>query len=95
MATYQIASVTVTDPEGFAEYSKQAGEMVTRYGGRYLARGGEIEVLEGDWTPNRLVVIEWESRDHAKRWYESDEYQAIADIRWRCADTDLVLVDGL
>jgi uncharacterized protein (DUF1330 family) len=92
---YQIGNVTVTDPDGFAEYSRQAGEMVARYGGRYLARGGEVEVLEGDWRPNRLVVIEWESREHAKRWYESDEYKAIADIRRRCADTELVLVDGL
>jgi uncharacterized protein (DUF1330 family) len=95
VATYQIANVNVNDPDGFAEYASQAGEMVARYGGKYLARGGEIEVLEGDWTPNRLVVIEWESRDHAKRWYESDEYKAIADIRRRCADTDLVLVEGL
>ena len=95
MPAYQIGNVTVNDPEGFAEYSKQAAEMVARYGGRYLARGGEVEVLEGDWTPNRLVLIEWESREHAKRWYESDEYKAIADIRRRCADTDLVLVEGL
>jgi uncharacterized protein (DUF1330 family) len=93
--TYQIGNVTVHDAEGFKEYSEQASEMVKRYGGRYLARGGAIEVLEGDWTPNRLVVIEWPSTEHAKRWYESDEYKAIADIRQRCADTDLVLVEGL
>ena len=95
MPTYQIANVTVTDPEGFAEYASKAGEMVERYGGKYRVRGGEIEVLEGNWTPTRLVVIEWESRDHAKRWYESDEYQAIADIRRRCAYTEFVLVEGL
>ena len=95
MPTYQIANVTVHDPEGFKEYSEQASELVKSYGGRYIARGGAVEVLEGDWTPSRLVVIEWESTEHAKRWYESDEYKTIADIRRRCADTDLVLVEGL
>ena len=95
MPAYQIGNVTVHDAEGFGEYSTQASEMVQRYGGRYLARGGAVEVLEGGWTPNRLVLIEWESVEHAKRWYESDEYKAIADIRRRCADTDLVLVEGL
>jgi uncharacterized protein (DUF1330 family) len=92
---YQIGNLTVEDPEGFAEYSTRASEMVERYGGRYLARGGAVEVLEGGWTPNRVVLIEWESVEHARRWYESDEYKAIADIRRRCAKTDLVLVEGL
>ena len=95
MPTYLIGNVTVEDAEGFAEYAAQAAPMVERYGGRYLSRGGAVEVLEGGWTPNRLVLIEWESVEHAKRWYESDEYKAIADIRRRCADTDLVLVEGL
>ena len=95
MPTYQIANVNVHDAEGFAEYGAQAGAMVERYGGRYLVRGGALQVLEGDWAPTRLVVIEWESPEHMRRWYESDEYRAIADIRQRCADTDLVLVEGL
>ena len=95
MPAYQIGNVTVEDAEGFAEYSKQVPEMIERYGGRYLARGGAVEVLEGSWTPNRLVLIEWESVEQAKRWYESDEYKAVADIRRRCAETDLVLVEGL
>ena len=95
MPTYLIGSVTVEDPEGFAEYAAQAAEMVERYGGRYLARGGAVEVLEGEWTPNRLVLIEWDSLEAAKRWYESEEYKAIADIRRRCAETELVLVEGL
>ena len=66
-----------------------------RYGGRYLSRGGAVEVLEGEWKPNRLVLIEWESPEAAKRWYESEEYEAIADVRRRCAATELVLVEGL
>jgi uncharacterized protein (DUF1330 family) len=92
---YQIGNVVVEDAEGFAEYATQVPEMIQRHGGRYLARGGAIEVLEGDWTPNRLVVVEWDSLDQAKHWYESDEYKAVADIRRRCAKTELVLVEGL
>ena len=95
MPTYLIGNVTVEDAEGFAEYAAQAAPMVERYGGRYLSRGGAVEVLEGEWQPNRLVLIEWDSLEAAKRWYESQEYKAIADIRRRCAETELVLVEGL
>ena len=95
MPAYQIANVTITDAEGFAEYAAQAAETVERYGGRYLSRGGAFEVLEGNWAPNRLVLIEWDSLEQAKRWYESDEYKPLGDMRRRCAETDLVFVEGL
>jgi uncharacterized protein (DUF1330 family) len=93
--TYLVGNVSVEDAEGFAEYSKHVPEMIERYGGRYRARGGTVEVLEGSWAPKRLVLIEWDTLEQAKLWYESEEYQALADIRRRCAETDLVLVEGL
>ena len=95
MPTYLIGTVTVEDAEGFAEYSKRIPEMIERYGGTYRARGGTVEVLEGSWAPTRVVVVEFDSFEQAKLWYESEEYQALADIRRRCAETDLVLVEGL
>jgi uncharacterized protein (DUF1330 family) len=95
MPAYLLGSVTIEDEEGFAEYSKRVPETIARHGGRFLARGGRVEVLEGDWAPNRLVVLEFDSFEQAKRWYESDEYQDLAAIRLRCASTDLVLVEGL
>ena len=95
MPTYLIGTVTVEDAEGFAEYSKRVPEMIERYGGTYRARGGTVEVLEGSWAPKRVVLIEWDSLEQAKLWYESEEYQALADIRRRCAETDLVFVEGL
>ena len=95
MSAYQIGNVTVEDAEGFAEYAAQVPEMIQRHGGRYLARGGAIHVLEGDWHPTRVVIVEWDSIEQAKRWYESDEYKAVSDLRRRSAKTDLVLVEGL
>jgi uncharacterized protein (DUF1330 family) len=92
---YLIGNVTVEDTEGFAEYSKRVPEVIERYGGTYRARGGTIEVLEGSWAPKRVVLLEFDSIEQAKRWYECEEYQALADIRRRCAETDLVLVEGL
>jgi len=95
MAAYVIGSVTVEDPEGFAEYAQGVPEVIARFGGKYLARGKAAEVLEGSWAPPRLAVLEFESVEAAKRWYESEEYKALAAIRQRCASTDLVLVEGL
>ena len=95
MPAYLVGSVTVEDDEGFAEYAKRVPESIERYGGTYRARGGSVEVLEGSWAPTRLVILEFDSLEQAKRWYESEEYQALAAIRQRCAATDLVLVEGL
>jgi uncharacterized protein (DUF1330 family) len=92
---YVIGSVTIQDAEAFAEYASQVPAVIERYGGRYCARGGAVEVLEGSWSPPRLAVLEFDSVEQAKRWYESDEYQELAAIRQRSADTDLVLVEGL
>jgi uncharacterized protein (DUF1330 family) len=92
---YLVGIVTIEDAEGFAEYASQVPEVIKRYGGRYIARGGTVEVLEGSWAPTRVTLVEFESLEQARRWYESEEYQAIAGIRQRSANADLVLVDGL
>jgi uncharacterized protein (DUF1330 family) len=95
MPAYVIGSVTVEDAEGFAEYAKGVPGVVEQYGGKYLARGKAAEALEGSWAPPRLALLEFESVEAAKRWYESEEYQALATIRQRCASTDLLLVEGV
>ncbi len=95
MPAYIIGSVNIDDAEGFKEYSSRVPETIERYGGRYLARGGSTEVIEGDWAPTRLVILEFDSVEQAKRWYGSEEYQALVGIRQRCASTDLVLTEGL
>ena len=95
MPAYLVGNVTVQDAEGFAEYSKRVPEVVERYGCTFRARGGRVEVLEGSWEPKRVVLVEFDSFEQAKLWHESEEYQALADIRRRCAETELVLVEGL
>ncbi len=95
MAAYVIVDLEVTDPEGLREYQKRAGSTLESYGGKYLVRGGTYETLEGDWHPHRLVMLEFPSVEQAKRWYNSDEYASLKDIRLKTANTQLILVQGI
>jgi uncharacterized protein (DUF1330 family) len=94
MAGYVIADVDVTDPVLFAEYRKLVSATVEQYGGKYLARGGESVVVEGDWTPSRTVVIEFESFERAKAWYHSDQYAPALKMRLDSANSSVIIVDG-
>ena len=94
MAGYVIADVDVTDSELFAEYRKLVSATVEQYGGKYLVRGGETEVVEGDRTPHRTVVIEFESYERAKAWYHSDEYAPALKMRLDSANSSVIIVDG-
>ena len=94
MAGYVIADVDVTDPVLFAEYRKLVSATVEQYGGKYLARGGGSVVVEGDWTPSRTVVIEFESYERAKAWYHSDEYAPALKMRLDSANSSVIIVDG-
>jgi uncharacterized protein (DUF1330 family) len=94
MPAYVIADVDVSDPERYGDYSKQVAATLEPYGGRFLVRGGATEMIEGDWLPARLVIIEFPSMDAAHRWYESPEYQAILSIRHEAATARLILTDG-
>ncbi len=89
-----IVDVDVTDPERYSEYTGPVPESIAKHGGRFLVRGGACEVLEGDWQPRRLVVIEFPSKEAALRWYHSDDYQELAKIRWSAATANFLVVDG-
>jgi uncharacterized protein (DUF1330 family) len=95
MAAYIIADVTVTDPATMDEYRKLVPATLTPYGGRFVVRGGAHRTVEGDWKPNRLVVLEFPSMEHARRWYDSEEYRVPKAMRLRAGRTNLVLVEGL
>ena len=95
MAAYVIVDITVTDPTDYEEYKQLAPAGVSAYGGKYLARGGAVEILEGNWNPKRLVILEFESIDQAKRWLDSPEYRDAKQIRHRCADTNMVAIAGV
>ncbi len=95
MAAYVIFDVKVRDAAGYEEYRQAGSPSVPRHGGKYLVRGGRVEVLEGDWRPSRVVVIEFESFDQAKRWYNSPEYQAALQGRLRTAVSKVLVVEGI
>ena len=84
MAAYVIADVTVKNPDVYAEYRSQVLATVTKYGGRFLVRGGACEVVEGEWRPGRVVVIEFPDMAAAKAWYGSAEYGPLVKLRDRC-----------
>jgi len=95
MTTYVIADIEVTDPEGFEEYKKLAGPAVEQYGGKYIARGGRVETLEGDWAPTRLVLLQFDNGEQAQRWWTSPEYEKAKAVRQKTANARLIMVEGL
>ena len=94
MPAYVIANIAVTDPVQYEDYKKLAGPSVAAYDGKYLVRGGTAEILEGDWRPNRVVVLEFPSMERAKEWWNSDSYGAAIGIRHASADSEMILVEG-
>jgi uncharacterized protein (DUF1330 family) len=95
MAAYWIGQHRVTDAAAFAEYLRRAIPMIERHGGRYLTRAGSHEVLEGDWRPNRVVIIEFPDMSAIKAWYGSPEYQPLIALRQAAAEDMLIVVDGV
>jgi len=95
MAAYMVVEIEVTDPVKYERYKELAPPSIARYGGKYLARGGKTETLEGTWSPKRLVILEFPSMDHARSWWTSKEYAEAKGLRQACAATDMVLLDGI
>jgi uncharacterized protein (DUF1330 family) len=95
MPAYIILNIEVTDPERFAEYVRTGAPTLAQYGGRYLARGGRAEKLEGGLEPKRVVVIAFDTVDRARAWWSSNEYAGPKAIRQSAALTDTILVEGV
>ena len=94
MAGYIIAEVQITDPEAYERYKATVPATIAAYGGKFLARGGRTETLEGEWEPNRIIVLEFESAEQAKAWWSSQEYAAPKQLRQSASSTKMVLVEG-
>jgi len=94
MSAYFIVDIEVTDPEAYENYRSQVPALVAKHGGKYLVRGGAFEVLEGDWTPHRLVVIEFPTSEAAKEFYDSDEYEPLKQMRLNATNSSLIQVEG-
>ena len=95
MPAYVIVEIDIHDPAGYEKYKKLAGATVEKYGGKYIIRGGRTEVLEGDWTPKRIVVLQFDSPEHAKDWLNSEEYRQPRKMRHRTARTNMILAEGM
>ena len=95
MAAYVLVNVTINEPDRYEEYKKLAPPAIAAYGGKYLARGGQTAVLEGDWPHSRLVILEFESVERAKQWHASPEYREALALRHATASSKMVVVEGL
>ncbi len=95
MAAYVIVDVDVQDPENYAPYRDLAPASIAQYGGKYLARAGRTEVLEGEWQPKRLVILQFDSVERAREWLNSPEYSEVKKLRHRYAHSNMVVIEGL
>lgn len=95
MSAYVLVDIQVTDPVGYEEYKKLAPATVALYGGKYIARGGKTETLEGDWSPKRLVILEFESVERAKAWLNSPEYREPRKMRQQTTRTNMIVIEGV
>ncbi len=95
MSANVIAEIEVDNSEGYEDYKKLAPPPIAAYGGKYIARGGMAENLEGDWHPNRIVILEFESVEKAKQWLYSEEYQEAKALRQRYATSNMIVVEAV
>ena len=94
MTAYVVSRVTIRDPEKMKAYMADAPSTVKAYGGTYLARTSDIQVLEGEDNYDRMVMLEFPDREHALAWYESNEYRDLRQDRWNSADAHIVILPG-
>lgn len=95
MSAYIIVDISIHDPATYERYKELAPASIEQYGGRYVARGGATETLEGSWQPNRIVILEFPDADAARRWWASDEYAEAKRLRQSASNADMLLVQGL
>jgi uncharacterized protein (DUF1330 family) len=95
MPAYVIVDIDIVDPVGYEQYKNLAGATVEKYGGKYVVRGGKSEVLEGDWRPKRIVILQFDSMARAKEWLNSEEYREPRKMRHRTAKTNMIVLEGV
>ena len=95
MSAYVIAEIDITDPAAYEDYRRQVPDVIARYGGKYIVRGGKVESLEGGWSPKRIAVVEFPSMEQALKFYRSSEYAPLLRIRQKASRGKLVIVEGI
>ena len=96
MSVYMIVEAKeVMDKKKYGDYIQKVPETIARFGGRYLARGGQVKVVSGDWKPSRLIIVEFDSMAKFDLWWNSPEYRAIAPLREESTKTNAIVVEGV
>jgi uncharacterized protein (DUF1330 family) len=95
MAAYFISDASVKNREALGMFRARALASITRYGGRYLARAGLVEPVEGSWNPSAIIIIEFPDLERARTWYRSAEYASALAIRDDAISRDMILVEGM
>ena len=94
MSAYIVADIEIHDRERYETYKGMAPASIAQYGGRYLTRAGETNVLEGDWTPKRFVILEFPTLEQARAWWSSPEYAEAKALRQSITTTRMILTEG-
>jgi uncharacterized protein (DUF1330 family) len=94
MSAYVIVEVEITDPVEYEEYKKLTPGSIAPFGGKFIVRGGKTETMEGDWNPERIVVLEFPTLEKAKDWYYSPVYQKAKLIRQSASNAKMIFVEG-
>ncbi len=95
MKAYLVADVKVNDQKAYEGYKKDVSATISAFGGRYLARGGKTEALEGAWIPQRLVILEFPDMATLREWYDSPEYRPLLELRQRSTLSNVVAMEGI
>ncbi len=95
MVAYIVVEVEVRDKDRYEDYKRMVPPTLTPYGGRFIVRGGAAETLEGEWSPQRVVIVEFPSVEYAKAWWSSEEYAEAKALRQATAHTRMIVVAGL
>ena len=96
MSAYMVAQIEISDPEEYKNYLAGFLPIFQRYSGELLATSScETEVIEGEWSYPRTVIMKFPSTEHARNWHNDPDYKSLAEHRWRSAKANLVLVEGI
>ena len=95
MAGYALIDAEITDHAAFAEFRERAPAVLEAHGGRYLVRGGATKVVQGDWTPHRVVLLEFESVERAQAWWDSPDHAELRAMLDKCSNTTVTIVEGV
>ena len=95
MAAYIIVSIKVQDPVRYEAYKSMVPSSLSAYGGKFIVRGGKLETLEGEWSPERFVIIEFPSTDQAKAWWGSMAYAEAKALRQATSASEMIVVEGV